>query len=122
MRRFGLCGFALVVSSLAVPALAQDWPTKQQIRVIVPLGPGSAVDIIPRTVMEEVSRQIGQSIVVENRTGGGGSIGAAAVAKADPDGYTILVHSNAHTIAPAVLGNLSYDVIKDFAGITPLGN
>ena len=60
MRRFGLCGFALVLSSLIVPAAAQEWPTKQQIRVIVPLGPGSAVDIIPRTVMEEVSRQIGQ--------------------------------------------------------------
>jgi tripartite-type tricarboxylate transporter receptor subunit TctC len=60
--------------------------------------------------------------VVENRVGGGGTIGAAAVAKADPDGYTILVHSNAHTIAPAVHANLSYDVLKDFAGITPLGN
>ena len=124
MRNFRPCGLALLLSVLpSLPAAqAQDWPAKQQIRVIVPLGPGSAVDIIPRTVMEQVSQQIGQSIVVENRTGGGGSIGAAAVAKADPDGYTILVHSNGHTIAPAVLGNLSYDVINDFAGITPLGN
>jgi tripartite-type tricarboxylate transporter receptor subunit TctC len=115
-------GLAAMFAIMVAPAGAQEWPTKQPLRVIVPLGAGSAVDIIPRTVMEQVAQQIGQSILVENRTGGGGSIGAAAVAKADPDGYTILVHSNAHTIAAAIPGKLPYDVVNDFAGITPLGN
>jgi tripartite-type tricarboxylate transporter receptor subunit TctC len=115
---------AVVAAMFAIAAgsaLAQSWPAKP-LRVIVPLTAGSATDVIPRIVFEQVSAQIGQSMVVENRTGGGGTIGALAVARADPDGYTILVHSNAHTIAPAVHANLGYDVVKDFAGITPLGN
>jgi tripartite-type tricarboxylate transporter receptor subunit TctC len=105
----------------AGPVLGQSWPSKP-IRVIVPLTAGSATDVIPRIVFEQVSAQLGQSMVVENRVGGGGTIGVAAVAKAEPDGYTILVHSNAHAIAPAVHPNLPYDVVKDFSGITPLGN
>ena len=102
-------------------AIGQSWPTKP-IRVIVPLSAGSAADITPRTVFEQVSVQLGQTVFIENRVGAGGTIGVAAVARADPDGHTILVHSNAHTIAPAMNRSLSYDVIKDFAGITPLGN
>ena len=116
--------FALTCSVLlfaAGVACAETWPTKS-IRVIVPLSAGSATDIIPRTVFERVSTQVGQSFVIENRTGAGGTIGANAVAKAEPDGYTILVHSNAHVITPAVFANLPYDVVRDFAGITPLGN
>ena len=112
---------AILTVSAALSADAQPWPAKP-IHVIVPLTAGSATDVIPRIVFGQVSAQLGQPIVVENRVGGGGSIGAGAVAKAEPDGYTILVHSNAHTVAPAVLPNLPYDVIKDFAGITPLGN
>jgi tripartite-type tricarboxylate transporter receptor subunit TctC len=114
----GLVAFACVGAS----AFGQTtWPTKS-IRVIVPLTAGSAADVVPRIVFEQVSVQIRQSMIVENRTGGGGTIGALAVARAEPDGYTILAHSNAHTIAPAVNANLAYDVVKDFAGITPLGN
>ena len=116
-------GILAIVSALAAAGVsfAQSWPAKP-IRVIVPLSAGSAADITPRTVFEQVSTQLGQTIFVENRVGAGGTIGAAAVAKADPDGYTILVHSNAHIVAPAIHRNLSYDVVKDFAGITPLGN
>ena len=116
--------FAVVAALFGVAldcAFAQTWPAKS-LRVVVPLTAGSATDVIPRIVFEQVSAQIGQSMVVENRTGGGGTIGALAVARAEADGYTILVHSNAHTIAPAVHVNLGYDVVKDFAGITPLGN
>jgi len=116
--------FAVVAALFGVAldcAFAQTWPAKS-LRVVVPLTAGSATDVIPRIVFEQVSAQIGQSMVVENRTGGGGTIGALAVARAEADGYTILVHSNAHTIAPAVHANLGYDVVKDFAGITPLGN
>jgi tripartite-type tricarboxylate transporter receptor subunit TctC len=118
--RLGITATALALAAAGV-SLAQSWPAKP-IRVIVPLSAGSAADITPRTVFEQVSTQLGQTIFVENRVGAGGTIGAAAVAKADPDGYTILVHSNAHVVAPAIHRNLSYDVLKDFAGITPLGN
>ena len=129
-RSIGRCAVWALVAVAALSAQAQTqtqtqtqtWPTRQPIRVIVPLSAGSATDVIPRVVFEPVSMQIGQTVVVENRTGGGGVIGAAAVAKADPDGYTILVHSNGLIIAPSVQPNVPFDVVKDFAGVTPLGN
>src|ERR1044072_1281073 len=73
------------------PASAQDWPTRT-INVIVPLGAGSASDILARVVMEQVGKQLGQAAIVENRPGAGGTIGANMVAKAAPDGYTVLVY------------------------------
>jgi hypothetical protein len=73
------------------------------IRTIVPFTPGTATDIIARTVFELLSERLGQSIIVENRTGAGGTIGATLVAKADPDGYTILVNSSSHTIIPSLV-------------------
>jgi tripartite-type tricarboxylate transporter receptor subunit TctC len=113
---------AMAALSLAVAGVwAQTWPAKT-IRVIVPYTPGSATDIVPRTVLAQVSAQIGQPIVVENRPGGGSTIGAVAVAKADPDGYTILVHSNAIVTTPAIQANVGYDPVRDFSAITPLGN
>ena len=102
-------------------AAAQAWPTKP-VRAIIPFGAGSATDIIPRIVFEPLSVQLGQPIVVENRTGAGGTIGTAAVAKADPDGYTLLATSSAHTITPAVYANLSYDAAADFAAVIPFGS
>jgi tripartite-type tricarboxylate transporter receptor subunit TctC len=113
---------ALAVAGLAAfgTASADDWPSKL-IRVIVPFSPGSSTDIVPRTVFERVQAQVGQSIVIENRPGGGGSIGVGAVAKAEPDGYTMLVHSNALVTAPAIQA-MPYDPVRDFSGITPLGN
>jgi len=81
----------LAPCALAIPASAQDWPT-HTINVIVPLGAGSASDILARVVMEQVGKQLGQSAVVENRPGAGGTIGANMVAKAAPDGHTILVY------------------------------
>src|SRR5581483_10138852 len=76
------------------PARAADWPTKS-VRVVVPYAAGSATDLVPRTVFEQVGHQVGQSFVVENRPGGGTTVGSAQVKQSDPDGYTILVHSNA---------------------------
>jgi tripartite-type tricarboxylate transporter receptor subunit TctC len=99
---------------------AQTWPAKP-LRVIVPVGAGSTTDIIPRVVFEQLAPQLGQPIVVENRTGAGGTIGTAFVARADPDGYTILAHGSAHTIAPSLYSNLSYDPAGDFAAVVPLG-
>ena len=89
---------SLVLSSAAG---AETWPAKP-VRAIVPFGAGSTTDIIPRVVFEQLSAQIGHAIVVENRSGAGGTIGAASVARADADGYTLLVNSNAHTIAPSL--------------------
>jgi tripartite-type tricarboxylate transporter receptor subunit TctC len=99
---------------------ATVWPTKR-VQVIVPFAPGSATDLLPRTVFERVAANVGQTITIENRPGGGGAIGVSAVAKAEADGHTILVHSNALVTAPAIQ-HMPYDPVQDFAGVTPLGN
>ena len=104
----------------ATDADAQTWPTKP-LRAVVPFAAGSSTDIVPRIVFEQLSQQLGQTIVVENRTGAGGTIGAAFVAKADPDGYTLLASGSAHTIAPALYPKLSYHPARDFAAVVPLG-
>ncbi len=101
-------------------AFAQSWPSKP-IRVIVPLTAGSATDVMARLVVEQVSAQLGQPMMVENRPGAGNTIGMGAVAKADPDGYTILANSSTHTVTPATRSNLGFDM-ADLAPIIPLGN
>jgi tripartite-type tricarboxylate transporter receptor subunit TctC len=103
------------------PARAADWPTKS-IRIVVPYAAGSATDLVPRTVFEQVGHQVGQSFIVENRPGGGTTIGSAQVKAAEPDGHTILVHSNAIVTVSAIQLNVPYDPVKDFSGLTPLGN
>lgn len=115
-------------AALATPALprlaqaqAQAWPAKP-IKAMIPFSAGSTVDIIGRIVLEPLAAQLGQSIVVENRGGAGGSIGSAMVAKADPDGYTLLINASAHSAAPAAYPNLSYDVANDFAAVIPFGS
>ncbi|MGD0025220.1 MAG: tripartite tricarboxylate transporter substrate binding protein [Xanthobacteraceae bacterium] len=114
-----VAGVAILTSLGA--AQAEEWPARP-IRAIVPLSAGSAVDIIPRIVFEQLSKQLGQPIVVENRPGASGTIGARVVATAEPDGYTILAHSSALVIAPSTVANVPYDAIKDFVPIAPLGN
>jgi tripartite-type tricarboxylate transporter receptor subunit TctC len=103
------------------PASAEDWPSKQ-IRALVPYGAGSATDLIPRTIFEPLAAQIGRAIIIENRPGGGTTLASSAVAKADPDGHTVLVHSNAIVTVPAIQANVPYDPVRDFSGITPLAN
>jgi tripartite-type tricarboxylate transporter receptor subunit TctC len=125
-RKLAMLAWLAMLAALSViappgDAAAQAWPTKP-IRAIIPFGAGSATDIIPRIVFEPLSAQIGQPIVVENRAGAGSTIGTAAVAKADPDGYTLLATSSAHTITPAVYANLTYDAAADFAGVIPFGS
>ena len=99
---------ALALPTLPRLASAQAWPSKP-IRAIVPFGAGSTIDVIGRIVLEPLSTALGQPIVVENRAGAGGSIGSAAVAKAEPDGYTLLIHASAHSAAPAAYPNAPYD-------------
>jgi len=121
-RRFlTLSGAALATPALARFAGAQTWPAKS-IRAIVPFTAGSTVDIIGRVVLDPLSQLLGQTIVIENRGGAGGTIGSAAVAKADPDGYTLLINASAHSAAPAAYPSITYDPAGDFAAIIPFGS
>jgi tripartite-type tricarboxylate transporter receptor subunit TctC len=115
-----LLGFAMMLAACA-GASADTYPSKT-IRVIIPFGAGSATDVIPRIVFDQLARQLGQAIVVENRGGAGGTIGSTVVAKADADGYTLLVNSSAHTITPAIYSNLPYDVANDFVAVGAIGS
>jgi tripartite-type tricarboxylate transporter receptor subunit TctC len=123
MRYRAALVFAIACAALAsmTGSRADEWPSRP-IRAIIPLSPGSAADIIPRIVFEQLSAQLGQPIIVENKPGASGTIAARAVAMADPDGYTLLAHSSAHIIAPSTVANLPYDPIKDFVAVAPLGN
>lgn len=118
LRRLALS--ACLSLALAGTAGAQGWPAKQ-IRVIVPFGAGSGTDIVPRIVLEQVGAKLGQSMVIENRPGAGSTTGTAMVAKADPDGYTLLVTSSALTVTPAIYDKLAYDTVKDLAPVAILG-
>ena len=121
MKQSGLIKAAVLgLAFVATGHAAQPWPTKP-VRAVVPFAAGSSTDIIPRVVFEQLSHQLGQAIVVENRAGAGGTIGAASVAKSDPDGYTILASGSAHTIAPSLYRKLSYDSGRDFTAVVPLG-
>ena len=110
----------LAAPSAAVAQASQPWP-ERTIQAIVPFAPGAANDIVGRIVLEQVSKQVGQPIVVENRPGAGGTIGVTAVAKAQSNGYTILVHSSSFSAAYSLYKSLPYDTLNDFAAVVPLG-
>jgi tripartite-type tricarboxylate transporter receptor subunit TctC len=120
MKRYLLAFSAFAISLFVFDAAAQAWPTKP-LRAIVPVGAGSSTDIVHRLVLEQLSAQLGQPIVVENRVGAGGTIGSAVVAKSEPDGYTILAHGSALTIAPALYKGLPYHPARDFIAVVPVG-
>ncbi|MBI4189312.1 MAG: tripartite tricarboxylate transporter substrate binding protein [Betaproteobacteria bacterium] len=122
-RRKFLLWSGAVLATPALPriASAQKWPARP-IRAIVPFTAGSTIDVIGRIVLDPLSAALGQPIVVENRGGAGGSIGTALVAKAEPDGHTILIHASAHSAAPAVYPNLPYDPARDFSAVIAFGS
>jgi len=107
--------------SAAAAAHAENWPSRL-IRATIPFGAGSAADVVPRLVFDRLSAEIGQSIMIENRPGAGGTLGTAMVAKADPDGYSILADSSALTIAPAIFPDLSFDATRDLASVLMIGS
>ena len=111
---------ALAAPALPERAAAQTYPSRQ-IRAMVPFAAGSSLDIVGRIVMDPLSRQLGQTIVIENRGGAGGTIGTASVVKAEPDGHTLLIQAAAHSAAPAAYPNLVYDPVRDFSGVIPFG-
>ncbi|MBX6425895.1 MAG: tripartite tricarboxylate transporter substrate binding protein [Variibacter sp.] len=108
-----------ILGLLGVSAGASDYPT-QTIKLIIPFGAGGPNDLIGRPLAQKVSEQIGQSIVIENRPGANGIIGTGAVAKAQPDGYTMLQTTGSFTANPSMVKNLPYDVMADFAPITQI--
>jgi tripartite-type tricarboxylate transporter receptor subunit TctC len=111
-----------VLSGLcAAAAHAETWPSRL-IKATIPFGAGSATDVVPRVVFDRLAIELGQSIVVENRPGAGGTVGTAVVAKAESDGYTVLAHSSALTIAPAIFSNLTFDARRDLAGALMIGS
>jgi tripartite-type tricarboxylate transporter receptor subunit TctC len=108
---------AVLFCAAAFPAAAQNYPVKP-VRLMVPFVAGGNTDIIARVVTPEMSKALGQQIVIENRGGAGSTIGTEVVAKAPADGYTLLMVSAAHVINPAMIRKLPYDSIKDFAPIS----
>ena len=131
IRRVGLWAAAASLLALAAQAFAQGqgappgaasaYPSRP-IRIIVPFTPGSSTDVIARSVSDRLGAALGQTVIVENRPGAGGTIGTALVAKAAPDGYTLAVVSAGHAINPAIYDNLPYDSAKDLAGVIPLAS
>jgi tripartite-type tricarboxylate transporter receptor subunit TctC len=108
--------FALLLTGLAQ---AQTFPSKP-VHMVISFTPGSSTDIVGRVVAQKLSEMWGQPVVPENRAGAGGSIGSAVVAKAPPDGYLLLINSNAHSVNPAIYAKLPYDTLKDFTEVAPL--
>jgi tripartite-type tricarboxylate transporter receptor subunit TctC len=110
-------GLLAAILSLALPVAAQTYPAKP-VRLIVPFPAGGATDILSRALSQELAKKLGQSIVIDNKPGAGGTIGALAAAKADPDGYTLLLTtSSTHSIGPAINPRLPYDPETDFTPV-----
>lgn len=116
-----LASGALAAPAISNRAFADAWPKDKIIRAVVPFAPGSTIDVIGRIVLDPLGKALGQTIVVENRGGAGGTIGSAVVAKSEPDGYTLLINASAHSAAPAAYPHLPYDPSKDFAGVAMFG-
>ena len=117
-----LAAAALALGATATWAQAPAWPAAGPIKLVVPFTPGSGTDVMARVLAEKLGPALGQQVVVENRPGAGGTVGAAQVAKAAADGYTLLVHSSGHVVNPALYPKLAYDTLKDFEGVTPLAS
>jgi tripartite-type tricarboxylate transporter receptor subunit TctC len=111
-----LIGF-VAACALTGPTAAQNYPNRP-IRIVVPFAAGGAVDTVGRIVAAKMADHLGQPVIVENRTGAGGNIGADAVAKSAPDGYTLLLTTSGHAITPALYRTVPYDAVKDFTPVS----
>jgi tripartite-type tricarboxylate transporter receptor subunit TctC len=119
MKRVSCAALAAAFCVLAAPVAAQQYPAKA-VRVVIPWPPGGSNDIVGRIVAQKLSDMNGQQFVIDNRGGAAGTIGADQVAKAPPDGYTLMVHSATHVSNPHLYSKLPYDTLKDFVGIAPI--
>jgi tripartite-type tricarboxylate transporter receptor subunit TctC len=120
-RRLGRLLAVAAAMTLSASAVAQsDYPSKS-IRIVVPFAAGGAVDVIARVVAHDLSEDLGQRVLVDNRPGGGAIIGTGVVAIAPPDGYTLLMTANPHTVNPSLMAKLPFDPVNDFTPITRTG-
>jgi tripartite-type tricarboxylate transporter receptor subunit TctC len=110
---------AALLAACTLPVFAQSYPNKP-VHLVISFTPGSSTDIIGRAVAAKLSEMWGQQVVAENRVGAGGTIGSAVVARAEPDGYTLLANSSAHVANPSIYAKMPYDTLKDFTNISPL--
>ncbi len=117
ITRMALALTGAATLACGVPALAQDWPKLKPVQLVVGFPPSSSTDIIARLVQPKLAEALGQSVVVENRGGAGGSIGAQFVKRAAPDGYTLLVISVSYAVNPSLYANAGYDPLKDFVPV-----
>ena len=121
LQRVILAAIAMtLVIAAAGPSIAQSWPTRT-ITAVVPFGPGTSIEAAARPLFEQMARELGQPIIVEHRPGAGGTTGAAAVARATPDGHTLLVYSSSFAIAHSIHPNRPYDTVRDFIPVIPFG-
>ncbi|MBL8288100.1 MAG: tripartite tricarboxylate transporter substrate binding protein [Rubrivivax sp.] len=121
-RRAAAAAAAAVALTVAAGgALAQSWPTRP-VRLVVPFPPGGSTDVVARLIGEKIAQSLGQPVLVDNRAGAGGTAGSDVVAKAAPDGYTVLMGtSSTHAIAPGLYPKLPYDPVRDFTPVILLG-
>jgi tripartite-type tricarboxylate transporter receptor subunit TctC len=112
-----LVGAILALAASPDRASAQDYPNRT-VRIVVPYAPGGGVSLLAQTVGNKMSELMKQPVIVDNRPGAGGNLGADAVAKSSPDGYTILMHTSAMASAPSLYGKLPFDPVKDFAPVS----
>ena len=109
----------LLSAACMLPATAQDWPARP-IRIIVPFAPGGSADVFGRALAQHLQGVLGQNVVIDNRPGGGSLIGTDAVAKSAPDGYTLLLMSNTHTVNESLIPSKPFALLRDFAPIAPI--
>jgi tripartite-type tricarboxylate transporter receptor subunit TctC len=121
MRWVTRLGLAIVAAAFALPAMAQSWPTKP-VRIVVPFGPGGPADVYARIIGQQLTEVFKQQFVIDNKPGAGAVIGTDVVAKAAPDGYTLLMMSNTHTTNETLLANKPYTLMKDLTPVAPVNS
>src|SRR5262245_57242922 len=118
-KRPAVLAAAVFTLAAALPALAQTWPAKT-VRIVVPFGAGGPADIYARFLGQRLQEALGQAFVVENRPGAGSIIGTEVVAKSPPDGYTLLLMSNTHTVNETLVPKKPFALMKDFVPVVPI--
>jgi tripartite-type tricarboxylate transporter receptor subunit TctC len=121
MRWASRLGVAILAAAFALPAMAQSWPAKP-VRIVVPFGPGGPADVYARVVGQELTETFRQQFVIDNKPGAGAVIGTDIVAKASPDGYTLLMMSNTHTTNETLLAKKPYALMKDLTPVAPVNS
>ncbi len=120
-RWVALCGLAAAVLVAPIARSADEHYPNHPLQLVIPLAPGTTIDFIGRTYAERLTERLGQTVVVQNRPGAGGTIAAQSVAKATPDGYTLLIVNSQHSINPTLYHSLPFDTLRDFSGVAMIG-